>query len=196
MTYQIKPVELPSDLNSNWFHPDIAQHDTISEDAEYYTKEQWELLQKNLGVEISCERWDYMDIPEIPEEDSSDWSNWHPKSTDQDKFLIAAFDTEDGPILWWAKPKNLSNEKLWAVNIPEEPDSAEMLYPVPSKEVGEKLVERLKNEALQVFPKVGQCIADSITLEEWNGSSEEHTKYLSENQNWWDEETFMEPSHD
>ncbi|MCH2004082.1 MULTISPECIES: hypothetical protein [Acinetobacter] len=87
-------------------------------------------------------------------------------------------------------------DKLWAVNIPEEPDSAEMLYPVPSKEVGEKLVERLKNEAIQVFPKVGQCIADSIILEEWNGSPEEHTKYLSENQNWWDEETFMEPSHD
>ncbi|WP_288391531.1 hypothetical protein [Acinetobacter nosocomialis] len=88
------------------------------------------------------------------------------------------------------------NQKLWAVNIPEEPDSAEILYPVPSKEVGEKLVERLKNEALQVFPKVGQCIADSITLEEWNGSHEEHTKYMLENQNWWDEETFLEPSHD
>ena len=87
-------------------------------------------------------------------------------------------------------------EKLWAVNIPEEPDSAEMLYPVPSKEVGEKLVERLKNEALQVFPKVGQCIADSITLEEWNGSPEEHAKYMIENQNWWDEETFLEPSND
>ncbi|WP_151867670.1 hypothetical protein [Acinetobacter soli] len=111
MTYQIKPVELPNDLDSNWFHPDIAQHDTISEGAEYYSKEQWELLQKNLGVEITYERWDYMDIPEIPEEDSSDWSNWHPKSPDQDKFLIAAFDTEDGPVLWWAKSKEKTDAK-------------------------------------------------------------------------------------
>lgn len=84
------------------------------------------------------------------------------------------------------------NQKLWAVNIPKEPDSAEMLYPVHSKEVGEKLVERLKNEALQVFPKVGQCIADSITLEEWEGSQEEHAKYLQENKDWWNYTTFLE----
>lgn len=95
----------------NTILPDIAQHDTISEGAEYYSKEQWELLQKNLGVEITYERWDYMDIPEIPEEDSSDWSNWHPKSPDQDKFLIAAFDTEDGPVLWWAKSKEKTDAK-------------------------------------------------------------------------------------
>ena len=46
-------------------------------------------------------------------------------------------------------------------------------------------------EALQAFPKVGQCIADSVTLEEWNGSAEEHAKYLAENGNWWTDTTFI-----
>ena len=77
-TFQIKPVALPDDLDSNWFHPDIELHDTIEDGVEYYTKEQWEQLKKNLGVEIIYDCWDYMDIPEIPEDDCSDWSKWKP----------------------------------------------------------------------------------------------------------------------
>lgn len=45
----------------------------------------------------------------------------------------------------------MENQKLWAINIPEEPDSEEILYPVPSKEVGEKLVNRLRDEARKNF---------------------------------------------
>lgn len=105
MRYQIQPTELPDDLNSNWFHPDIEQHDTISENSEFYTKEQWAQLQKNLGVEILIERLDYWDIPEIPEADCADWSKWKPQAPTLDVFLIAAFDSDDGPILWWANPK-------------------------------------------------------------------------------------------
>ena len=110
-SFKIKPIELPDDLNSNWFHPDIKSHDTIDDGAEHYTKEQWVQLQKNLGVEIIFNRLEYCDIPEIPEEDCADWSNWKPKSAEEGLFLIAAYDTEDGPVLWWAKPKT---------NLPEE----------------------------------------------------------------------------
>lgn len=87
------------------------------------------------------------------------------------------------------------NQKLWAVNIPEEPDS-ELLHPVPSKEVGEQLVIRLKAEALQTFLTVGKCIADAITLEEWNGTQEDHAKYLQDNKNWWGYTTFLEQAND
>ena len=88
-------------------------------------------------------------------------------------------------------------KKLWAVNIPEEPDSSPILHAVPTLEIGEQLVSRLKQEATQVFKTcIGEAIADSITLKEWNGSPEEHAKYMIENQNWWDEETFLEPSND
>lgn len=112
MKYQIQQIEIPEDLSGCWFHPDIEEHDTIGEHAEFYTKEQWAQLQKNLGVSILIEHFDYMEIEEIPEEDSSDWSKWKPQSPEQDLFLIAAFDSEDGPVLWWAKPKAESKETL------------------------------------------------------------------------------------
>lgn len=110
MKYQIQPTQVPDDLNSCWFHPDIEKHDTIGENAEFYTKEQWAQLQINLGVEILVERLEYWDIPEIPEDDCADWSNWKPQAPIKDAFLIAGFDTEDGPCLWWAKPKAESKE--------------------------------------------------------------------------------------
>ena len=103
--FKIKPVALPDDLDSLWFHPDIAKHDTIAEGAEHYTKEQWEQLKKNIGVEIILDCWDYQDIPEIPEDDCADWSNWKPVPPEEGLFLIAAYDSEDGPVLWWAKEK-------------------------------------------------------------------------------------------
>lgn len=104
-TFKIKPVELPDDLNNLWFHPDIEQHDTIEDGAEYYTKAQWEQLKKNLGVEIILDCWDYQDIHEIPEDDCADWSKWKPAPPEDGLFLIAAYDSEDGPVLWWAKEK-------------------------------------------------------------------------------------------
>ncbi|EPG6876897.1 hypothetical protein NLT33_003179 [Acinetobacter baumannii] len=111
MKYQIQPTQVPDDLDSCWFHPDIEKHDTIGEHAEFYTKEQWAQLQLNLGVEILVERLEYLDIPEIPEDDCADWSNWKPQPPIKDAFLIAGFDTEDGPCLWWAKPKAESKEE-------------------------------------------------------------------------------------
>ena len=86
----------------------------------------------------------------------------------------------------------MEDNKLWAVNIPEEPDSEEILYPVPSKELGEQVVQRLHKEAIQAFEIVGECIAEAITLEEWNRSAEDHQKYLEDNPNWWDETTFLD----
>ena len=101
--YQIQPVELPENL-FNWFHPDIELFDTIEEGAEAYTKEQWEQLKVNLGVEIEPQILDYDDIPNIPD-DAIVWSNWKPEPPEDGLFLIAAFDSENGPVLWWANPK-------------------------------------------------------------------------------------------
>jgi len=81
----------------------------------------------------------------------------------------------------------MKNIKLWAVNIPEEPDSAEIL-----KELGEQIVQRLRSEAIQAFKIAGESIAEAVTLEEWNLSAEDHSKYLEENPNWWDETTFLD----
>lgn len=102
MTFQIQPIELPVNI-FNWFHPDIELHDTLEVGAEAYTREQWEQLKVNLGVEIETQLLDYEDIPNVPE-DAIDWSNWKPEPPEQGLFLIAAFDSENGPVLWWANP--------------------------------------------------------------------------------------------
>lgn len=88
--------------------------------------------------------------------------------------------------------KALIKAKLWSVNIPEEPDSAPILHPVPSQKIGKQLVHRLKQKALKQFPTVGQSIADSVTLEEWNGTEVEHAEYLKSNPKWWNDTTFLE----
>lgn len=104
--YQIQPVELPENL-FNWFHPDIELFDTIEEGAESYTREQWEQLKVNLGVGIETQILDYDDIPNIPD-DAIVWSNWKPKPPEDGLFLIASFDSENGPVLWWANPNQVN----------------------------------------------------------------------------------------
>lgn len=106
--YQIQPLELPENL-FNWFHPEIELFDTIEEGAEAYTREQWEHLQANLGVKIETQLLDYDEIPNISEE-AIVWPNWKPQPPELGYFLIAAFDSEDGPVLWWANPKADSKE--------------------------------------------------------------------------------------
>lgn len=104
--YQIQPVELPENL-FNWFHPDIELFDTIEEGAETYTKEQWEQLKVNLGVGIEPQILDYDEIPNIPD-DAIVWSNWKPEPPEDGLFLIASFDSENGPVLWWANPNQVN----------------------------------------------------------------------------------------
>ncbi|MGJ8757420.1 hypothetical protein ACSFV5_07160 [Acinetobacter sp. HC8-3S] len=86
--------------------------------------------------------------------------------------------------------KALIKTKLWSVNIPEEPDSASILHPVPSQKIGKQLVHRLKQEALQQFPTVGKSIAEAVALEVWEGTEAEHAEYLKTNPNWWLHTTF------
>ena len=81
--------------------------------------------------------------------------------------------------------------ELWCVGIPEEPDSDPQLLPAPSKAKADEIVERLKKEALQQWPKVGGAIADSITVEQWSGTDEEHSHFLTENAEWWNHTTFL-----
>lgn len=107
-----------------------------------------------------------------------------------DKSIIAT--TVEQVTKFFNENKALIKAKLWSVNIPEEPDSAPILHPVPSQKVGKQLVHRLKKEALKQFPTVGQSIADAVTIEEWNGTEAEHAEYLKSNPKWWNDTTFLE----
>lgn len=82
-------------------------------------------------------------------------------------------------------------EELWAVGIPDEPDSEPNILAVPSKEFGEQIVKRLKDEALQKWPRTGEAIAENVTLEVWKGTAEEHINFLTENFEWWIHTTFL-----
>lgn len=102
--YPITSIELPENI-FGWMHPVLKERDTGNENSEVYTDEQWSQLQENIGAKIVLQTLWYEDIPDIPEEDGCDWSKWKPEPPEQGMFLIGAFDTEDGPCLWWAKPK-------------------------------------------------------------------------------------------
>lgn len=79
---------------------------------------------------------------------------------------------------------------LWAVNIPEEPDSEELLFAATSKEHAQSIVSRLHNEIFETYPTLGEPIADSIYVTEWQDSAEEHAESLSTK--WWQVTSFLE----
>ncbi|MBP8005834.1 hypothetical protein MMO38_13930 [Acinetobacter sp. NIPH 1852] len=107
MIKQLKPVELPDDIY-NWSHPDLSLVDPRwnDHDERGYTKEELATLECNAGIKLKFEGHWYEDIPEVPEEDGCDWSKWKPQPPSSEYFLIAAYDSEDGPFLWWAKPRS------------------------------------------------------------------------------------------
>lgn len=80
--------------------------------------------------------------------------------------------------------------RLWAVNIPEEPDSDELLHAATSKEHAQSIVSRLHNEIFETYPTFGEPIADSIYVAEWQDSAEEHAESLATK--WWEHTTFLE----
>lgn len=83
--------------------------------------------------------------------------------------------------------------KLWCINLPEDPFSQKLL-PVPSMKIAKSTVKRLQQEALEEFPfYAGVIIAKSIYYKVWRGTPEDHAQFLSleENKNWWDESTFL-----
>ncbi|OEY95934.1 hypothetical protein BJI46_02435 [Acinetobacter qingfengensis] len=108
---QLKPVPVPDNFYC-WSHPDMHLVDPrwSDDDERPYTQEDFNLLKDNAGVDITHESFDPFDeIPKISN-DSCDWSKWKPKPPSPDHFLIGAYDTEDGPVLWWAKQRVKDSE--------------------------------------------------------------------------------------
>ena len=95
--------------------------------------------------------------------------------------LIAELDTGDDIM---------QSEKLWAVNIPPEPDSI-LFYPVPNLEIARELTERLKKEAKERFKINGDVIADCIYFDEWKGTEQEHADFISKHGEWYLHTTFL-----
>lgn len=83
----------------------------------------------------------------------------------------------------------LNSKTLWAVNIPEEPDSEELLFAATSKEHAQSIVSRLHNEIFETYPTFGEPIADSIYVTEWKEGAEEHAESLTTK--WWEVTSFV-----
>ena len=184
---QLKPAEIVRDEYGSWIHPEYSKYlDQHHKNQEWLSQDEWNQVKRYFNIEtvqfyleacVSEDTWEKM-------MDDTDLSEWNPVAPDG-FFLMDIHFTEDDAVAVFAR------EKLWSVNIPEEPDST-LLHPVPSQKIGNQLVERLKKEAVKRFSKVGQCIADAITLEVWNSSKEDHEKYLQENHDWWNKTTFLD----
>lgn len=87
------------------------------------------------------------------------------------------------------EPPKPPSKTFWAVNIPEEPESEELLFAATSKEHAQSIVSRLHNEIFETYPTLGEPIANSIYVTEWQDSAEEHAESLSTK--WWEHTTFL-----
>ncbi|ENX57615.1 MULTISPECIES: hypothetical protein [Acinetobacter] len=105
MIKQLQPVSLPRNI-FNWSHPDLHLVDPRWNDGEErgHSKEELAILERNAGIKVITQEYDYDDLTETLGDDCSNWTNWKPLPPTPQHFLIGAYDTEDGPFLWWAKP--------------------------------------------------------------------------------------------
>lgn len=114
MIKQLEPVEIIRDHYGFWTHPVFSEYlDHVIGDSEGMTSEQFEELKLYFNVDFSKVEMEF-DAPEdVAErywerEELEAVKDWHPsKPKDHGSwFLVSINDTEDGPVAWWAKPKN------------------------------------------------------------------------------------------
>ncbi|GEM_PF-1555308 len=114
MIKQLEPAEIIRDQYGFWIHPVFSEYlNRVIGDTECMTGEQHEELKRYFNVEFSKVEMEF----DAPEEIASRyWDHeeleavacWNPNKPkgDCDWFLVSINDTEDGPVAWWAKPKN------------------------------------------------------------------------------------------
>ena len=114
MIKQLEPADIIRDQYGFWIHPVFSGYlDRVIGDTECMTVEQYEELKRYFGIEFSKVEMEF-DAPE--EVASRYWDHeeleavayWNPSKPKGDGgwFLVSINDTEDGPVAWWAKPKN------------------------------------------------------------------------------------------
>lgn len=113
---QLEPAEIIRDQYGFWTHPVFSEYlDHVIGDAEGMTSEQFEELKRYFNVDFSKVEMEF-DAPEEvadrywEQEELEVVNDWHPSKPEEDGgwFLVSINDTEDGPMAWWAKPREVS----------------------------------------------------------------------------------------
>ena len=111
---QLLPVEVERNNHGEWIHPEVGGYweSNFGADIESITGADWDELKRHFNIvtvkmylETSVSSDDFDEIM-----DGCDLSKWNPIAP-HGFFLFSINFTEDGPVLWWAKPKT---------NLPEE----------------------------------------------------------------------------
>ncbi|AUC05524.1 hypothetical protein PFCIP103579_0346 [Prolinoborus fasciculus] len=120
MIKQLEPAEIIRDQYGFWTHPVFSEYlDHVIGDSESMTLEQFEELKQHFNVdfskvemefdaseEVASRYWDHEELEAV-----AYWNPSKPKG-DADWFLVSINDTEDGPVAWWAKPKNTIDKQV------------------------------------------------------------------------------------
>jgi hypothetical protein len=112
---QLKPVDVIRDQYGFWVHPEYQNYWNISfgEGVDFCTDSQWEKLEMNLGIDTKV-----VELPHMDENDDYDMSlisdqvinNLKPDG--EGWFIFSIHECNDGPVAWWAKPKNALPEAV------------------------------------------------------------------------------------
>mgnify|MGYP001618726896 FL=1 len=120
MIKQLEPAEIIRDQYGFWTHPVFSKYlECVIGDSEGMTSEQFEELKLHFNVDFSKVEMEF-DAPEDvaerywDQEELEAVAYWNPSKPkgDGDWFLVSINDTEDGPVAWWAKPKNTIDKQV------------------------------------------------------------------------------------
>lgn len=89
---------------------------------------------------------------------------------------------------WGIEKAEHDKTALWAVNIPHEPDSEDVLHAATDKAHAELIVQRLHSEIDVAYLNAGEAMKNAISVKEWQGTPAEHSADLAEK--WWEQTSF------
>ena len=98
----IQPAPVERDVNGYWSHPGVPEFDegSVSEAAAWTTAQGLELT----SVHLESESDDHPAYIAYFDKEEGTCAAWEPpRPSGEGWFILSIYDTEDGPICWWAR---------------------------------------------------------------------------------------------
>lgn len=161
-------VPVTRDADGHWFHPAWPARATPDETSEAPTA-------RALGLELRAVSMEAQVSYEVMEayfdSNSPNCLAWDPAPPDNDPawFLVAIFDTEDGPAAQWCRPLP-AEQKLWAMHISGSDD----MHAAPSQAEAAAAAERFNTWFANRADKHPFDPEMHATVVEWPYGAREH----------------------